>query len=392
MPVAGYPEETRMDFDLTEEQRMFRQMVREFAEAEIAPLAEELDRKGEFPYEVQAKMAGIGLFGLPIPEEYGGEGADFVTYALGVEEISRASASMGITVAAHTSLGMMPIHWFGTEEQKRTWLVPMARGEKMGAFGLTEPEAGSDAGGTRTTAVLGDGEWLINGSKCFITNSGTDITGHVTVTAVTGEKDGRKEISTIIVPNGTPGFDVAPPYDKMGWHSSDTHELSFTDCRVPEANLLGDRGNGFKNFLKVLDCGRIGVAALSVGLAQACMDEAVKYAKERVQFGAPIGRNQGVSFKCADMLMEIELARLATLRAAWTADQGRSYTKEAAVAKLFASETCMRAASDAVQIHGGYGYIEDYPVCRYFRDSKIMEIGEGTSEVLRIVLSRSLGM
>lgn len=381
-----------MDFDLTEEQRMFRQMVKEFADAEIAPVAEELDEKEEFPYGIQAKMADIGLFGLPVPEEYGGEAAGFVTYALGVEEISRASASLGITMAAHTSLGMMPILWFGTEEQKQTWLVPMAQGKRTGAFGLTEPEAGSDAGGTKTTAVLENGQWVINGAKCFITNSGTDISGHVTVTAVTGSRGGKKEISTIIVPNGTEGYNIAPPYRKMGWHSSDTHELSFADCKVPEGNLLGDRGLGFKNFLKVLDCGRIGVAALSVGLAQACMDEAAKYAKERVQFGAPIGKNQGVSFKCADMLVEIELARLATLRAAWLADQGRPYTKEAAIAKLFASETCMRVASNAVQIHGGYGYIEDYPVCRYFRDSKIMEIGEGTSEVLRIVLSRSLGL
>jgi short-chain 2-methylacyl-CoA dehydrogenase len=381
-----------MDFDLTEEQTMFRQMVREFAEAEIMPVAEELDEKEEFPYDIQAKMADIGLFGLPIPEEYGGEGADYMAYAIAVEEISRASASLGITLSAHTSLGMMPVYWFGTEEQKQTWLVPMAQGKKMGAFGLTEPEAGSDAGGTKTNAVLDNGEWVINGTKCFITNSGTTISQHVTVTAVTGTKAGKKEISTIIVPNGTPGFSVAPPYRKMGWHSSDTHELSFTDCRVPEGNLLGDIGYGFKNFLKVLDCGRIGVAALSVGLAQACMDEAVKYAKERVQFGAPIGKNQGISFKCADMLMEIELARMATLRAAWMADQGKDYTKEAAIAKLFASETCMRVASDAVQIHGGYGYIEDYPVCRYFRDTKIMEIGEGTSEVQRIVLSRHLGL
>lgn len=381
-----------MDFDLNEEQRMFQQMVREFAEAEIAPEAQELDERSEFPYDTVAKMADIGLFGLPIPEEYGGSGADFVTYSLAVEEVSRASASLGITIAAQTSLGTLPIYFFGSEEQKSKWLVPLAQGKMLGAFGLTEPDAGSDAGGTKTTAVLTNGEWVINGTKCFITNSGTDISGVVTITAITDNQRDRKEISNIIVPHGTPGFTVAPPYRKMGWHSSDTHELSFSDCRVPEENLLGDRGAGFKQFLKVLDCGRIGVAALSIGLAQACLDEAVKYAKTRVQFGKPIGKNQAISFKCADMLVEVELARLATLRAAWMADQGRPYSKEAAIAKLYASEMAMRAASEAVQIHGGYGYIEEYPVCRYFRDAKILEIGEGTSEVQRMVLSRQLGL
>lgn len=381
-----------MDFDLTEEQTMFQQMVREFAEKEIAPQAEELDEKGEFPYAVVAKMADLDLFGLPIPEEYGGSGADLVTYSIGVEEISRVSASLGITMAAHTSLGMMPIYLFGTEEQKRKWLPPLARGEKLGAFGLTEPEAGSDSGATKTTAVLKGDEWVINGSKEFITNSGTDITQHVTITAITGEKDGRKQISNIIVPKGTEGFTVGSPYRKMGWHSSDTHALSFSDCRVPKENLIGDEGTGFKQFMKVLDCGRIGVAALSVGTAQACFEESVKYAKSRVQFGRPIGKNQAISFKCADMLVEIELARTATRKAAWLADQGRPYSREAAIAKLFASESCMRIASDAVQIHGGYGYVEDYPVCRYFRDTKILEIGEGTSEVQRIVLSRGLGL
>ncbi|MBU1671600.1 MAG: acyl-CoA dehydrogenase family protein [Actinobacteria bacterium] len=381
-----------MEFDLNEEQTMFRQMVREFADKEIAPYAEELDGTGEFPYEIQAKMADLGLYGLPIPEEYGGAGADFVTYSIAVEEIGRVSASLSISMAAHTSLGSMPIYLFGTEEQKQRWLVDLAQGRKLGAFGLTEPEAGSDAGATRTTARLAAGEWVINGTKCFITNSGTDITSHVTITAVTGEHGGGKEISNILIPAGTPGFDVAPSYRKMGWHNSDTHELSFTDCRVPEGHLLGERGGGFKAFLKILDCGRIGVAALSVGLAQGCLDESVSYAKSRIQFGQPIGRNQGISFKCADMLVEVELARLATLKAAWLADQGRPYTREAAIAKLFASEAAMRAANSAVQIHGGYGYIEDYPVCRYFRDAKILEIGEGTSEVQRIVLSRMLGL
>lgn len=381
-----------MDYDLTEEQRMFQQMVREFADKEIAPQAEELDRKGEFPYALQARMAEMGLFGLPIPKEYGGSEADLVTYVLAVEEISRVSASLGITMAAHTSLAALPLYLFGSDKQKEEWLIPLARGEKLGAFGLTEPEAGSDAGATKTKADLKNGEWVINGTKCFITNSGTDITGMATITAVTGKIGGKREISNIVVPAGTPGFVVAPPYRKMGWHSSDTHELSFSDCRVPQENLLGGRGDGFKQFLKVLDCGRIGVAALSVGMAQACLDESVKYARQRMQFGQPIGRNQGVSFKCADMLVDVELARNATIKAAWTADQGRDYSREASIAKLFASEAAMRAASNAVQVHGGYGYIEDYTVCRLFRDSKILEIGEGTSEVQRIVLSRGLGL
>jgi|BarGraNGADG00312_2_1021985.scaffolds.fasta_scaffold04480_2 short/branched chain acyl-CoA dehydrogenase len=381
-----------MDFDLTEEQQMFKQMVREFADAEIAPVAEELDIKGEYPYAIQKKMADMGLFGLPIPEEYGGSGADLVTYTIAVEEIARVSASLSISLAAHTSLSSLPLHYFGTEEQKQKWLVTLATGKGLGAFGLTEPEAGSDAGATKTTAVLDNGEWVINGTKCFITNSGTDISLIATLTVVTGEKNGKKEISNIIVPNGTPGFDIAPSYRKMGWHSSDTHELSFTDCRVPESNLLGDRGAGFKAFLKCLDCGRIGVAALSVGLAQGCLDESVKYAKERKAFGKPIGKFEAISFMCADMLMEVELARDATRKAAWLSDAGRPFTKEASIAKLFASEAAMRAASNAVQIHGGYGYIEDYPVCRYFRDAKILEIGEGSSEVQRIVLSRQLGL
>lgn len=380
-----------MDLDLTEEQRMFRQTVREFANAEIAPRAKELDVAGEFPYDVQAKMADLGLFGLPIPEEYGGCDTDLVTYALAVEEISRVSVSMSITMAAHTSLSALPLFKHGTDEQKQEFLIPLARGEALGAFGLTEPEAGSDAGATRTTAVLDGDEWVVNGTKCFITNSGTKITKIVTVTAVTST-DGRREISNIIIPNGTPGFTVAPSYEKMGWHSSDTHELSFSDCRVPKENLLGERGQGFKLFLEALDCGRIGVAAMSVGLAQACLDESVQYSKQRVQFNKPICKFEAVSFKIADMLMEVELARQATIKAAWLADQGRPYTRDASIAKLFASETAMRAASAAVQIHGGYGYIEDYPVCRYFRDAKILEIGEGTSEVQRLVLSRGLGL
>ena len=381
-----------MDFDLTEPQQDFQRMLRDFADKEIAPKAKELDENGEFPYEIQKKMAGLGLFGLPIPEEYGGSSADFVTYIVAVEEISKASAALGITMAAHTSLSALPIYLFGSEQQKKEWLIPLAQGRMLGAFGLTEPEAGSDAGATKTRAVLDNGEWVINGTKCFITNSGTDITGIVTITAVTGDRSGKKEISNIIVPSGAPGFNVSPPYRKMGWHSSDTHELSFSDCRVPQSNLLGDRGEGFRQFLKMLDCGRIGVAAMSVGIAQACLDASVNYAKTREQFGRPIGRNQAVSFRCADMLVDVELARGATLKAAWMADQGRDYSRQASIAKLFASEAAMRAASNAVQIHGGYGYIEDYAVCRYFRDSKILEIGEGTSEVQRIVLSRGLGL
>lgn len=381
-----------MNFDLTEEQVLFRDMVREFAEKEIAPVIDDLEEKEEFPTEIAKKMADLGLWGLPFPEEYGGAGADLVTYAIGVEEISRWSASLGITMAAHTSLGSMPIFFGGTEEQKQKWLTPLASGEKFGAFGLTEPEAGSDAGNTKTTAVLDNGEWVINGRKEFITNSGLPNTQHVTVTAVTGEKDGRKQISSILVPAGTPGFEVEKAYRKMGWHCSDTHPLSFSDCRVPQENLLGEEGGGFKQFMKTLDCGRIGVAALSVGTARACLEESVKYAKERVQFGKPIGKNQGIAFKIVDMDMEIELARLATLKAAWLRDQDRPYSREAAIAKLYASEVCMRVATNAVQVFGGYGYIEEYPVCRYFRDTKILEIGEGSSEVQRIVLARALGL
>ncbi|MBU4385643.1 MAG: acyl-CoA dehydrogenase family protein, partial [Actinobacteria bacterium] len=364
-----------MDYDLTEEQEMFKRMVREFALAEIIPRAEEMDEACEFPYDIIAKMADLGLMGLPFPEEYGGSGADMVSFVIALEEISRADASLGITMEAHTTLGSLPIYYEGTEKQKQEWLVPLARGEILGAFGLTEPEAGSDAGATKTAAELDGDEWVINGTKCFITNSGTEMSRVVTITAVTGMVGGKKEISNILVPHGAPGFTVAPPYRKMGWHASDTHELSFNDCRVPLENLLGERGGGFRCFLKVLDAGRVAIAALAVGLARACLEESVKYARERVQFGRPIGKFQGVSFKCADMFMEVELARMATLKAAWLADQGRPYTREAAVAKLFASETAMRAANDAVQIHGGYGYIEDYPVCRYFRDAKILEIG-----------------
>jgi len=381
-----------VDLDLAPQHATFRAAVRELAQGVARPHAAEVDLEHRFPEEAIEAAAAAGLLGVLIPREYGGAGLDAIAFAVCIEELAQACASTSVIVDVHTSVGSEPILLFGTEDQKQKWLVPLAQGTGLGAFGLTEPEAGSDAGNTRTTAVLEGDEWVINGTKCFITNSGTDISLLVVITAVTGDEIGKKEISNIIVPNGTLGYTVAPKYRKMGWQSSDTHELSFSDCRVPKENLLGGRGEGFKSFLKALDCGRIGVAALSVGLAQGCLEESVKYAKERVAFGRPISQYQAVSFKCADMAMEIELAHNATMKAAWLCDQGRSYRKEAAFAKLFASETCMRAASNAVQIHGGYGYIEDYPVCRYFRDAKIMEIGEGTSEVQKIVISRELGL
>jgi short-chain 2-methylacyl-CoA dehydrogenase len=382
-----------MNFDLTDEQRLIQQTVREFARAEVAPAAEEMDRSHAFPYRLVEGMAALGLLGLPWPEQYGGAGGDTVSYALAVEEISRADASTGITLAAHVSLGSAPFYLFGTEQQKQQYLIPLARGEKLWAFGLTEPEAGSDAGATRTKASLVANQWVIQGSKCFITNSGTRMTGGVTISAVTGTRaDGRNEISNIIVPSGTTGFFVEPPYNKMGWRASDTHGLTFENCIVPEANLLGARGNGYKQFLEVLDGGRISVAALSVGLAQACLDASLKYAKERRQFGQPIGKFQAIQFKLADMATEIEMARLMTLKAAWLKDQGRDFSIQAGMAKLFASETSKRAADQAVQIHGGYGFMDEYAVSRYYRDCKINEIGEGTSEVQRLVLARQLGL
>jgi butyryl-CoA dehydrogenase len=382
-----------MNFDLTDEQRLIQQTVREFAQSEVAPLAEEMDRTHQFPYELVEKMSALGLLGLPWPERYGGAGADTVSYAIAVEEIARADASTGITLAAHVSLGSAPFYLFGTEEQKQEYLAPLARGERLWAFGLTEPEAGSDAGATRTRADLRDGEWVISGSKCFITNSGTRITGGVTISAVTGTRaDGRPEISNIIVRSGTPGMTVEPPYSKMGWRASDTHGLTFTDCAVPKANLLGARGNGYRQFLETLDGGRISVAALSVGLAQACLDAGLKYAKERKQFGQPIGKFQAIQFKLADMATEIEMARTMTYKAAWLKDKGRDFSLTAGMAKLFASEASKRAADQAVQIHGGYGFMDEFPVSRYYRDCKINEIGEGTSEVQRLLIARQLGL
>ncbi|HET7483248.1 MAG TPA: acyl-CoA dehydrogenase family protein [Actinomycetota bacterium] len=381
-----------MDFDLAPEQQEFQKTVREFVEDAVRPNAERWDHEHELPMEAVKQMAELGLFGLPFPEEYGGSGGDFLTLCLAIEELARVDSSLAITLEAAVGLGAMPIYRFGNEDQKQRWLPPLAAGDSLAGFGLTEPGGGSDAGATRTTGVVEDGNWVINGSKSFITNSGTPITSFVTVTAVTGEMNGRKEISAIVVPTGTPGFEVGKPYRKMGWWHSDTHELSFNDCRVPEENLLGERGRGFANFLKILDDGRIAIAALAVGLAQGCVDECVRYVGERTAFGRPIGTFQALQFKIADMATKTELARNAYYRAAWLKEQGRPYKKEAAMAKLYASEIAVDVAREAVQIHGGYGYIEEFPVCRHFRDSKILEIGEGTSEVMRILIARELGL
>jgi alkylation response protein AidB-like acyl-CoA dehydrogenase len=384
-----------MDFDLSPEQQDFVKTVRSFVDDAIRPNAERWDHEHELPMDAVKQMAELGLFGLPFPEEYGGSGADFFTLCLAIEEIARVDSSLAITLEAAVGLGAMPIYRFGNEDQKQRWLPSLAAGDNLAGFGLTEPEAGSDAGGTKTTAKLVDGEWLINGSKSFITNSGTPITSFVTATAITstgGDKGSQKEISAIIVPSGTAGFTVGKSYRKMGWWHSDTHELSFTDVRVPEENLLGERGEGFRNFLKILDDGRIAIAALAVGLAQGCLDESIKYAHDRKAFGKSIGSFQGIQFKIADMATKTELARQAYYKAAWLAEVGRPYKKEAAMAKLYASKIAVDVAREAVQVHGGYGYIEEFPVCRHFRDSKILEIGEGTSEVMRILIARELGL
>ncbi len=381
-----------MDFSLNEEQIAIRDTCREFAEQEIKPIAEEIDATGQFPYVVIRKMGELGLLGLPFPEQYGGAGADFLSYCLAIEEISRGDVSVGITMEAHTSLGASPFHLFGSEAQKERFLAPLARGEQLWAFGLTEPEAGSDSGGTQTRAVLRDGQWHINGSKAFITNAGTDMTGGVTITAITGTRsDGRNEITNIIVPKGTPGYSIGKAYKKMGWKASDTRPLAFEDCAVPEGDILGNRGDGFKQFMQILDAGRVAIAALSVGLAQACLDESLSYAKQRKQFGQTISKNQAIQFKLADMDTEIELARLMYYKAAWLHMQSKPYTREASMAKLFASETANRAANQAVQIHGGYGFMDEYPVSRYFRSVKVNEIGEGTSEVQRMLIAKLLG-
>jgi short/branched chain acyl-CoA dehydrogenase len=377
-----------LNFDLTQEQQLVRDTVREFAESRIAPVAAELDREHRFPYELVAELAELGLMGMTVPEEYGGAGADTLSYAVAVEELTRIDSSVAITVAAHHSLGTLPIFYFGTEEQKREWLPQLASGQKLAAFGLTEPGAGSDAGATRTTAELRDGQWVVNGSKIFITNAGTEITACVTITARTGEG----EISNLIVPNGTPGYEISAPMEKMGWHASDTRELSFRDCAISEGNLLGPRGQGFNQFLEILDGGRISVAAMAVGLAQGAYDLAAAYAQEREQFGRPIARFQAVQFRLADMATEIEAARNLVYKAAWVKDQGRPFGREAAIAKLYSGEMSNRVVNWALQVHGGYGYVDEFAISRLYRDQKILEFGEGTNEVQRMVIARHLGL
>ena len=382
-----------MLYQLDEEKSLFRSSVRDFCERVIRPQVDHLWETGDFPYEMVRQMGDLGLLGIPFPEEYGGAGGDYLAYAIAVEEIARVDGACAITVEAHTSLGAGIFYYHGSEEQKREWLVPLAQGKILGSFGLTEPEAGSDASNTQTRAELVGEEWVINGTKCFITSAGTDISGVVTITAVTGTTpEGRKEISNIYVPKGTPGYNIAPKYKKMGWHASDTRELNFDDCRVPAGNLIGARGEGFRQFMGLLDGGRVAVAALAVGTAQGAFEESLGYAKERVQFGKPIGQFQAIQWKLADMATDIELARNFTYKAAAMRDAGLPHTKEASMAKLFASEMCMRATTQAVQIFGGYGYMEEYPVSRFFRDAKILEIAEGTSEVQRLVIARELGL
>ncbi|MBA3809198.1 MAG: acyl-CoA dehydrogenase family protein [Solirubrobacterales bacterium] len=381
-----------MDFDLSPDHELIRRTVREFAEGEVAPVAEELDRTKSFPYEIVEKLGKLNLMGIPFPEEYGGGGGDTLAYALAVEELTRVDSSVAITLCAHTSLGTQPLYLFGSEEQKREWMPQLCSGERLGAFGLTEPEAGSDAGNTRTRARLEDGEWAIDGAKQFITNAGTEISGVVCITAVTGdEASGAKEISNLIVANGTPGYEQGEPYRKMGWNASDTRPLTFSDCRVPEQNLLGPRGAGFKQFLHILDIGRIGVAAMGVGLAQGALDQALAYAKERRAFGKPISKFQAIQGKLADMSTEIAAARLLVHKAALEKDAGRNFTLTAAQAKLKTGRLAVRCAEEAVQIHGGYGFIEEYPVCRFYRDAKILTIGEGTDEIQQMVIARALG-
>ena len=389
-----------VQFELSDEQEAFRKVVRDFAEKEIAPHAEAWDRDHTFPVETVLAMGELGLFGLPFPEEYGGAGADLTTLCVAIEELGRVDQSLAITLEAAVGLGANPIYRFGNEEQRQRWLPDLIAGRALGGFGLTEPEAGSDAGGTRTTATLTDdgGEWVVDGAKAFITNSGTPITSIVTITARTGpgpsgrQSGGPSEISAIVVPAGTPGFIVEPPYRKMGWHASDTHGLTFDGCRVPADHLLGERGQGFANFLAILDEGRIAIAALAVGVIRACLEQSVAYAKERHAFGRPIGANQAVAFKCADLEVMAEAAAALTYKAAWLRDTGREYKKAAAVAKLYATEAAVTATREATQIFGGYGFMDETPVTRHYRDSKILEIGEGTSEIQRLVISREQGL
>ncbi|WP_053382746.1 acyl-CoA dehydrogenase family protein [Leucobacter celer] len=378
--------------DLTDEENALAEMVREFAENVVAPQAYEADRTHTLNMDVVAQMGELGLFGLPFPEEHGGQGGDYFALCLAIEGLARVDQSIAITLEAGVSLGAMPIHRYGTDEQRREYLPQLLAGRALAGFGLTEPDAGSDAGATKTTARLEGDEWVINGTKQFITNSGTPITRFVTVTAVTGETDGKKEISTIIVPNGTPGFTVEPAYDKLGWHASDTHPLTFQDARVPASNLLGQRGRGFANFLDALDEGRIAIAALSTGAAEGCLEASVEYARARTVFGAPLSTRQGIQFMIARMQQRVHLARLAWHHAARLRDAGKPFKTAAALAKLTASDAAMDNARDATQIHGGNGFMNEYPVARHFRDSKILEIGEGTSEVQLLLISRSLGL
>lgn len=380
-----------MDLDLTYEQLAIKQLVREFAEKEVAPVAQELDEREEFPYDIVRQMGELGLLGLPFSEQYGGGGADAVAYAIAVEELARVDSSVAITMAASISLGGQPINLFGTEAQKQQWLVPLAQGKILGSLGLTEPGGGSDTAAAITSAKRDGDGWVINGSKAFITNAGTAISGFVVVSAVTARHNGRGEISQFIVPKGTPGYAQGKPYRKIGWHASDTRELSFDNCRVPKEYLLGQEGKGLSQALAVLSGGRISIAAMGVGLAQGCLELSLSYAKQRQTFGRPIADHQAIQFKLVDMATEVELARLMTWKAAYLKDTGRPFAQEAAMAKLFASEAAVRAAEQGVQIHGGYGYINEYPIARFYRDAKVLTIGEGTSEILRLLIARQLG-
>ena len=377
-----------LGYDLSDQHAQLRETVRAFAEGRLAPVAEELDREGRFPAELVQAAAELGLLGIPLPESAGGSGFDTVAYAIAIEELARVDSSFAITVAAHTSLGTMPIHLFGSDQQKQRWLDDLASGRGLGAFGLTEAGAGSDAGATRTTARLDGGEWVIDGSKMFITNAGTPLSKLVTITARTGPD----EVSNIVVENGTAGYDQSQPLKKMGWRSSDTRELTFTGCRVPEQNLLGPRGEGFRQFLEILDGGRISVAALGLGMAQGAFEMGLSYARQREQFGRPIGSFQAIQFKLADMATEVEAARNLVYKAAWLKDQGRPFAQQAAIAKLYTGELARRACNESLQIHGGYGFMDEYPISRFYRDAKVLEIGEGTNEVQRLVIARGLGL
>jgi short-chain 2-methylacyl-CoA dehydrogenase len=377
-----------LSYDLSDEHTLFRATVREFAEGSIQPQAEALDRDARFPVELVREAAGLGLLGIPIPADWGGAGSDTLAYAIAIEELARVDQSFAITVAAHTSLGTMPIHLFGSDEQRARWLPRLAAGEMLGAFGLTEPGAGSDAGATRTQARADGDGWVVDGTKMFITNAGTELSGLVTITACTGED----EVSNLVVENGTPGYTQSPPLKKMGWRSSDTRELVFNGCRVPYDHLLGPRGNGFRQFLEILDGGRIGVAALGLGAAQGAYEMALDYARRREQFGRPIGRFQAIQFKLADMATEIEAARNLVYKAAWLKDAERDFAQTAAMAKLYTGELSRRVCNEALQIHGGYGFMDEYPISRFYRDQKVLEIGEGTNEVQRLVIARGLGL